>query len=122
MADTSLTFDRLPIRSVRFAATHKDMLLFFVLAVSCDAASTVHFMQYIGPDAESHLMVRFAAQTLGIYWGPLMTIPGKLLGALFLGATLGDRARWALLIAGAISIWAAWYNVWGMYILWSPHY
>ncbi|MCP4710595.1 MAG: hypothetical protein GY869_18380, partial [Planctomycetes bacterium] len=89
-------------------------IILFVVALLCDALSTIHFMRREGhPDSEIHLAIRLIAQIFGPIIGPLIAFVGKAVCGLAVCIYL---RRWALYIFTPVivlSFWAAWYNIWG---------
>jgi hypothetical protein len=85
----------------------------FVVAVFCDAASTMRFMLIQGPDAEIHLAIRFVSRIIGPIAGPLVGGIGKVIAGFIVGVYFRRFAAYILVTASIISLWAAWYNLWG---------
>lgn len=88
----------------------------FTLALLCDAISTVHFMRELGATAELHPVVRWASVTCGPVLGPLIGAIGKAL-ACILVTVCWRRYAWSVFLAASvIYLFAAWYNIWGIYL------
>ena len=88
----------------------------FVLALLCDAASTMHFMLRAGTDAEIHVVIRFFSKSLGPVVGPLVGAIGKILAGIIVTVYFRRWAGYIFVTASLISFWAAWYNIWGFRI------
>jgi hypothetical protein len=90
------------------------VLLLYFAALTADGASTIHFMLHEGTcDTELHPAVSAAAGVLGPVWGPIVGIVGKAVAGLIVAVYWRRIALVILLIATILSLWAAWYNVWG---------
>ncbi|MCH9022016.1 MAG: hypothetical protein IID32_04560 [Planctomycetes bacterium] len=103
-----------------FCRSCRWVVLFFLFALMCDAASTSHFMVRFGTEGEIHPVYRLAGEAFGPHVGPFMGFIGKAMGGMLVASYLRKWAAYILLAAGAISLWAAWYNVWG-YQLYMPN-
>jgi len=88
-------------------------MLLFVIALFCDAASTIHSMLIEGPDVEIHPVIRLVSRTLGPVAGPLVATAGKTLAGLLVAIYCRRFAAYIFVTASIISFWAAWYNIWG---------
>jgi hypothetical protein len=62
---------------------------------------------------ELHFFVRLAGRLFGPVAGPVLGFFGKLGAGLLVGVYCRRYATWIFGVAAAISLWAAWYNVWG---------
>lgn len=91
----------------------------FVLAILCDAASTVRFMLIEGPDVEIHLVIRLISKVLGPVAGPVVSAIGKALAGIVVCIFCRRWAAYIFLTASIVSFWAAWYNMWG-YKVYTP--
>lgn len=91
----------------------------FVLAIFCDAASTIHFMLIEGPGVEIHPLIRLVSRILGPVVGPVMAAIGKALAGVALCIYCRRFAAYIFVTASTISFWAAWYNIWG-YKVYTP--
>ena len=99
---------------VGFFRAHKWLIAVFLMALICDALSTVYFMHTRPADGELHPVVNIASEVLGPFIGPLLGFVGKAIAGLCVGIYC---RRWAYHILGAatvIALWAAWYNIWGV--------
>lgn len=90
------------------------VLVIYLLALCCDAASTSHFM-ITRPDQseELHPAVALTCQIVGPIIGPVIMVVVKFVLATTLAMWFRRYALLFLLIAAAICFWAAWYNLWG---------
>ena len=96
-----------------FLKAHRWILIVFVLALLADGLSTIHFMLQTGPEEEMHPAVNIAARILGPILGPMVGVAGKAIAGLIV-AVYWRRIGWIiLLLVSIISVWAAWYNMWG---------
>ena len=95
------------------------MLIVFFVSLLCDGASTIHFMVRTGPEPEIHPLVRVAARLVGPVAGPLFGALVKALAGIIVAIYCRRFAAHILILASLISLWAAWYNVWGIYV-YSP--
>jgi hypothetical protein len=85
----------------------------FVLAVFCDAASTVFVMLKQGPEVEVHIVVRFISGVFGPVAGPLLGAAGKVAAGVIVAIYLRRFAVYIFVVASLLAFWATWYNVWG---------
>jgi uncharacterized membrane protein len=92
------------------------VLIVFVVSLLCDAASTINFMVKLGPELELHPMVRIAARIVGPVAGPLIGALAKAVAGTIVAIYCRRFAAHILILASLISFWAAWYNVWGVYM------
>ncbi len=89
----------------------------FVVALFCDAVSTIHFMLRHGSDVELHPVIQFiSSKILGPVAGPLLGAIGKGVAGIVVAIYCRRVAVYIFLIASMISFWAAWYNIWGLEI------
>jgi hypothetical protein len=102
-----------------FWVAYKWMLIVFFVALLCDAASTVYFMLDTGPESEIHPMVRVAARIAGPVAGPLLGALVKACSGILVVIYCRRFAAYILVSVSVISLWAAWYNIWGIKI-YSP--
>ena len=96
-----------------FIREYRWFIAIFVVAILCDAASTIHFMLQTGPDSEMHIIIRYLSKLLGSIAGPLAGAIGKILSGTIVAIYLRRFAIYIFVTASAISFWAAWYNMWG---------
>jgi len=101
--------------SCGFWETYRWLLLVFFVALLCDAASTIHFMLDIGPEPEVHPMVRIASRLAGPVVGPLLGAFVKAAAGVIVSIYCRRWAAYILIAVSLISLWAAWYNVWGVH-------
>lgn len=88
-------------------------IVIFVLALFCDAGSTIHFMLREGPDIEIHPAIQFVSGILGPIAGPLLAAVGKAVAGVLVCIYCRRWAAYILVTASIISFWASWYNIWG---------
>ncbi|MBN1846550.1 MAG: hypothetical protein JW810_12750 [Sedimentisphaerales bacterium] len=88
-------------------------IVFFSLAIFCDALSTIHFMHQDGHEVELHPLYRRAAELFGYTCGPLLGFGFKLTTGILVCIYLRNWARYIFLSVTVISFWASWYNIWG---------
>jgi hypothetical protein len=91
----------------------------FILALFCDAVSTIYFMNIIGVEAELHPGFYYASKMFGPFLGPLFGATWKAIGAVTVAIYCRKFAAYIFMSATIISFWAAWYNFWGMHF-YSP--
>jgi len=96
-----------------FWKTYSWLTAIFVVALFCDAASTIHFMLRAGPEVEIHPIIRCISRAMGPVAGPLATAVGKAIAGIALAVYLRKFAAYLFVTASIISFWAAWYNIWG---------
>ena len=86
----------------------------FFIAFLCDGLSTVYFMlQENRVDDELHPVIRLISYILGPIVCPLFSAIAKAAVGLLVAIYCRRFALYILLAASLISLWAAWYNVWG---------
>jgi hypothetical protein len=85
----------------------------FVLAVFCDAGSTIFVMLQQGPEVEIHIVVRFISGVFGPVAGPLLGAVGKVAAGVIVAVYLRRFAAYIFVAASLLAFWATWYNVWG---------
>lgn len=104
---------RFRINSIGFWKKFRLLIIIFVLALLCDAMSTVYFMQKTGPESELHLGVQFMSELLGPVAGPLTGMVLKANAGIAVAIYLRKYAVHIFVTGSIISFWAAWYNMWG---------
>jgi len=104
-------FERLEKNSKGFWRTYRWFIAVFIIALLCDAASTIHFMLRYGPEAEIHLVIRFMSMAFGCVVGPLLGMIGKAAAGVIVAIYLRRFALCIFVSASIISFLAAWYNV-----------
>jgi hypothetical protein len=93
------------------------LIIIFVVALGCDAASTVYFMmQDGGHDNEVHPAIWLISAIFGPILGPILGWIGKAAAGLVVAIYWRRIAAYIFIFASILSFWAAWYNVWGVYI------
>ncbi|MHC5083612.1 MAG: hypothetical protein ACYTET_06700 [Planctomycetota bacterium] len=96
-----------------FWKANRWILIIFLLALLADGLSTIHFMLQSGPEEELHPAVNIASRIAGPVAGPLIGVAGKAVAGLIV-AIYWRRIGWIiLLLVSIISVWAAWFNLWG---------
>jgi len=96
-----------------FWKTYSWLIAVFIVALFCDAASTIHFMLRAGPEVEMHPIIRCISRIMGPVVGPLAAATGKAITGIALAVYLRRFAAYLFVTASIISFWAAWYNIWG---------
>lgn len=105
--------ERFILNSNGFLKTNLWILIVYILALSADGFSTIHFMLNEGVDSELHPGVNLVARIAGPVLGPLLGIIGKTIAGVIV-AIYWRRIAWIiLLVVSIVSFWAAWYNTWG---------
>lgn len=90
------------------------LIIIFALAITLDGCSTIYFMVRDGTEAEFHPAIQFVSERiLGPVGGPLFTIIFKLAAGILVTIYYRKLAVYIFLAASIISMWAAWYNIWG---------
>ncbi|MHC4624210.1 MAG: hypothetical protein ACYS4W_09945 [Planctomycetota bacterium] len=102
-----------------FWKDYRWFIVVFVVSVFCDAGSTIYFMLVEGPEAEVHIIIRFVSRIAGPVAGPLFGALAKVAGGVLISIYCRRLAGCILAAGSVISLWAAWYNLWG-YNLYTP--
>jgi hypothetical protein len=102
-----------------FWMTYRWFIGVFIIAVFCDALSTIHFMNRFGIEGELHPAYYLVSKALGPNLGPLIAAVGKAIAGFAVAIYCRQFAVHIFLAASIISFWAAWYNIWGLHI-YSP--
>jgi len=103
-----------PSNYTGFWRTYRWFIILYVIALLCDALSTIHFMLREGhPDNEIHLAIRLIARIFGPIIGPLLGFVGKVFCGLVVCIYLRRWSLYIFTLVIVLSFWAAWYNVWG---------
>jgi hypothetical protein len=89
-------------------------IVVFLLALICDAASTIYFMLKDASKVEMHPAVYFVSRIFGPVAGPLLGLFAKAAAGIFVAVYCRKFAVYIFLAAAIISFWAAWYNIWGI--------
>lgn len=100
-----------------FWTAYRSLIVLFVIGLIFDAASTVHFMARLGASAEWHPAVRLAGETFGPVAGPILGAVGKAVACIYVTIYFRRYAGYILSGSAIIYLLAAWYNVWGMYLI-----
>lgn len=110
-----IIIDRLKKNYVGFWRTYRWMIVVFIIALLCDAGSTIWFMLKDDPDIEEvNVSIAMVSDIFGPIVGPLIGALGKFCAAIFV-AVYWRRAAFYLFMTGSILFfWAGWYNVWGV--------
>jgi len=97
------------------------ILLALALAASvADAASTIHFMRFAGPDAEWHPTVRLVSFLFGPILGPILGKAAQVIVLIVVTVFLRRHATFIFIPAIILYGWAAWYNLWGYQFYYPP--
>jgi hypothetical protein len=104
---------RFRINCIGFWKKFRWPAIIFVLALLCDALSTVYFMRKTGPESELHPGVQFISELLGPVAGPLAAMTLKAIAGIAVAIYLKKYAAYIFITGSVISFWAAWYNMWG---------
>lgn len=91
----------------------------FFIAVLADALSTIHFMQYEGIESELHPMVNQLSRLCGEVAGPLIGAVFKGIAGIVVAVFWRRIAGFIFGLSSVVSLWAAWYNIWG-YRIYQP--
>ena len=96
-----------------FWKDYRFLIVVFVMTLLCDGVSTVYVLLGTGPESELHPIVRCVSRLLGIVIGPLLAAVAKALAGIVIAIYCRRFAAHLLITVSIISIWAAWYNMWG---------
>jgi hypothetical protein len=108
--------DRFVQNHTGFWQAYRWFIAVFIIAIFCDALSTIHFMNRIGIEAELHPAFYLISRIFGPNFGPLLGAAGKAIAGFAVAIYCRQFAAHILLAASIISFWASWYNIWGMHI------
>ena len=97
-----------------FWRAYRWFIVVFVVAVFCDVASTIYFMTRESAPQEIHPVIRLVSRLLGPIIGPLLSGIGKAVAGIIVAIYCRRFAGYIFAVAAIISLWAAWYNVWGI--------
>jgi hypothetical protein len=93
------------------------LILVFVAALGCDAASTIYFMMRDGGhENEVHPAIWLSSAVFGPVLGPLLGWAGKAAAGIAVAVYWRRIAVYLFGVASILSFWAAWYNIWGVNI------
>lgn len=105
--------DKFRHNSIGFWPKFKWLVAIFILAILCDALSTIYFMRETGPKAELHIGIQFISELFGTVIGPLIGMVLKTTAGIAIAIYLRKYAVYIFVAGIVISFWAAWYNLWG---------
>jgi hypothetical protein len=108
--------NRLKLNYRGFWHTYHTAIFIFTLALIADGLSTIYFMSYLGVSAEVHPLVRGASIAFGPVVGPMMGSLWKWTACLYLAVYCRKFAYLIFMITSVVYIFAAWYNIWGIYL------
>lgn len=97
-----------------FYEAYRWYFVVFVVALLCDAASTSYFILRDGWQEEIHPLVQLSARAFGPFTGPLLAAVAKAFAGLVVAIYCRRYAAYVFLAPAFISLWAAWYNIWGV--------
>ena len=109
----NMIIERFRSHAPGFWNTYRWLIILYIIALLCDALSTCHFMYFGNPDSEIHLGIRIAAKIFGRILGPFIGFAAKAVLGILICIYL---RRWTVYILTPViilSLWAAWYNIWG---------
>jgi hypothetical protein len=109
--------NRLKANARGFWHTYRMAIFVFTLALIADGLSTIYFMSYLGVSAETHPVVRGASILFGPVAGPILGSLWKWGACLYIAVYCRKFAYSIFLSASIVYIFAAWYNIWGIYLL-----
>jgi hypothetical protein len=100
-----------------FYADFRWLILIFILAMFCDALSTINFLTQ-GTFRELNPLWRFfsSVKMFGPLIGPLITAFVRVAVGLLVAVYYRKFASIILITASILGFWAAWYNIWGFKI------
>jgi hypothetical protein len=67
-----------------------------------------------GAEFEIHVAVKFVSRLFGSIAGPLIGGIAKILAGIMVAIYCRKFALYLFVVASIISLWAAWYNIWGV--------
>jgi hypothetical protein len=105
--------ERLAANHEGFWRAYRVWIFVFLAALLCDMASTMWFMREDGVEMELHFFVRLASRLLGPVGGPAAGFLGKAVAGMLVAIYCRKYAVYIFAAGTVISVWAAWYNVWG---------
>lgn len=98
----------------------KVLMFVFFVALLADAVSTMHFMRYEGVEAEMHPIVNLVSRWVGPVLGPLIGALSKAAAGVIAAVYFRRIAGFIFVLSSLISVWAAWFNLWG-YRIYEPN-
>ena len=90
---------------------HRWFFYLYLIALFLDMLSTIYFMQFTGPRAETHPVVWAASVQFGTTAGPILGAMFKVFALCIVCSHWKRVTRPVLCIATAVYLFAAWYNV-----------
>jgi hypothetical protein len=112
-----MIFARLRENSHGFWHAYNTLIIMFTLALLADCFSTIYFMSHLGVSAELHPMVRFVSIIFGPVAGPVLGALGKFAVCVYIAIYCKKFAGRIFLGLAIVYILAAWYNIWGIYLI-----
>lgn len=109
--------NRLKLNYHGFWRTYHLVIFIFTLALIADGLSTIYFMSYLGISAELHPIVRGVSIAFGPVVGPMIGSLWKWAVCLYLAVYCRKFAYSIFVTTSIVYIFAAWYNIWGIYLL-----
>ena len=109
--------NRLKINARGFWHAYHILICIFTIALLADCLSTVYFMSHLGVSAEIHPVVRLASVIFGPVAGPVVGSLWKWAVCLYLTIYCRKFAYSIFVTTSVVYIFAAWYNIWGIYLL-----
>jgi len=97
-----------------FIKENRFLISLFLFALLCDGVSTIYIMLEYGPGVEIHPAIQLVSKITGPVIGPLISVLAKGVAGMLVAIYLRRFAKYIFLTAAIISLWAAWYNVWGV--------
>lgn len=90
------------------------LVVLVIVALLLDAMSTIHFMQYWGPEAELHPAVRLFSSLFGTVAGPILSALCKMIATLIVLFYLKSLAPVILFSVSVVSLFAFFYNLYAV--------
>ena len=97
-----------------FWGRYRWFIIIYLFSLVCDSASTIFVMLKEGVDVETHLAIRFVSKIFGPVIGPLIGLFGKVVASIFVAIYCKRFAIYIFVAVIILSLWAAWYNIWGI--------
>ena len=97
-----------------FWEKYRWFVIIYLFSLVCDSVSTIFVMLEDGVDVETHLAVRFVSEIFGPIIGPLIGFVGKVVASILVAIYCKRFAVYIFVAVIIISLWAAWYNIWGV--------
>lgn len=99
-----------------FFRAYRWFIAVFIIALLCDAISTIRFMSRGGMEMELHPVVRAISSVCGPVCGPIIAALSKAVAGIGVAILLRKYAAYIFIAVSMLSFWAGWYNVWGQLI------